>query len=302
METSNTTPQFIIAGASRSGTTSLYRYLSEHPNINVSEPKEVQFFNHDARYVQGLQYYDSYFSEHKSRTVIGESTPAYFYKGIRYDHSGKYIFDESEDSIIRIARDIPDVQIILTLRNPVNRIQSMYWKNFGQGRDVGATLEEALERELSGERKPEQSNYCFIYKNRYDIHLRHILEHIDKERVHIVLFEEWSKNSDPTLATLFKFLGVSNDFVGNSWGDMWNTGHRYRRYSIIPSPLDQIFSWSRRRLTRRIKSSKPRKPAYPPASKETFDLLNDIFRSSIEATEDVISRRLDSWKVVPEIL
>ncbi|MEX2132610.1 MAG: sulfotransferase domain-containing protein, partial [Acidimicrobiia bacterium] len=111
-------PTFLIAGAMRCGTTSLNAYLREHDEITVGQPKEVHFF--DQNYERGIDWYLQHFPGSDTAKAIGEATPAYLY------------FPEVAE---RIATTLPDVKILLLLRDPVDRAHSHYWHNRSVGRE-----------------------------------------------------------------------------------------------------------------------------------------------------------------------
>ncbi len=106
-------PDFIIIGAMRGGTTSLYSYLTEHPSIGSAYMKEIHFF--DVFFNKGLYWYRSqfpssvqkYYAEHvqKRSFITGEASPYYLF----HPHAPK-----------RIAKTLPQVKLIVLLRNPVN--------------------------------------------------------------------------------------------------------------------------------------------------------------------------------------
>ena len=98
-------PDFIIAGASRSGTTSLYYYLSEHPQIFMPKQKELRFFDKDSNYLKGKQYYGRFFAD--SEKTKGEASPPYFYEGITFGKDLKYKFNIEDDAPLRIKKMIP---------------------------------------------------------------------------------------------------------------------------------------------------------------------------------------------------
>jgi hypothetical protein len=113
-------PDFIIIGAMKSGTTSLYNYLVQHPNVLKGAKKEIHFF--DWQYEKGLPYYRSQFptqpykifmrSFRKYEFICGEASPYYFF----HPHVAR-----------RVAQDLPHVKLIAILRNPVDRAYSHYW-------------------------------------------------------------------------------------------------------------------------------------------------------------------------------
>jgi hypothetical protein len=133
------TPDFIIIGTMRGGTTSLYSYLTDHPNIRPAYMKEVHFF--DVYYHKGLQWYraqfpstvQKYYAERvqKQAFITGEASPYYLF----HPHAPG-----------RIARLLPQVKLVVLLRNPVNRAYSQYYHELAGGHEK-LSFEEAIAQE-----------------------------------------------------------------------------------------------------------------------------------------------------------
>ena len=143
-------PNFIVAGAQKSGTTSLFAYLCEHPQVCPPMTKEIGFF--DNQFQRGLRWYRSHFPlpcEYKPQAdrsrplATGESTAYY----MLHPHAPR-----------RIAETLPNAKIILLLRNPVERAYSHYQLNVRRGKEH-LSFEAAVEAEagrLHGERRRVQ--------------------------------------------------------------------------------------------------------------------------------------------------
>ncbi|MEL7418508.1 MAG: sulfotransferase domain-containing protein [Cyanobacteria bacterium J06555_3] len=124
-------PNFIIIGAAKSGTTTLYEYLCRHPQIFMSDPKEPNFFASDRNYAQGLDWYAQLFQGAKAEQMVGEaSTP--------YTHQ-LHIPDVPQ----RIFQTVPQVKLIYIMRHPVDRAYSQYLQQIKifQSRHYKAKLE-----------------------------------------------------------------------------------------------------------------------------------------------------------------
>jgi hypothetical protein len=107
-------PNFIIAGAQKSGTSSLYHYLSQHPNLLASTPKEVRYFDRDDNFRKGKNWYHRSFiniNGDKKDFLCFEATPEYLYRS---------------SAAQRIHDEYPDLKIIIILRNPVKRAYSAW--------------------------------------------------------------------------------------------------------------------------------------------------------------------------------
>ena len=112
-------PDFIIIGAQRSGTTSLYNYLIEHQNIKSTSQKEIHYF--DNNYDKGLTWYSKKFpSIRKGIEITGEASPYYIF----HPHA-----------VNRISKDFPNVKLIVLLRNPIERAYSHYCMAIKKGND-----------------------------------------------------------------------------------------------------------------------------------------------------------------------
>ena len=132
-------PDFIIIGAVRSGTTSLYYNMCKHPSILSASIDEIGFF--DSNYHLGIEWYKSMFpkktemnkiKEKTKFSITGEDTPFYFWK---------------IDAANRIRKILPKIKLIAILRNPVQRAYSNYNLGLRAGTEK-LTFEEAVRKEL----------------------------------------------------------------------------------------------------------------------------------------------------------
>ena len=108
-------PNFIIAGAEKSGTSSLLFYMSEHEDIFTPAKKEIHFFDDGDNFNEGIDWYKQWFTGWSGEKAIGECTPIYMY------------FPECAQ---RIHDVYPEMKLIFILRNPVDRAYSNYWHSF----------------------------------------------------------------------------------------------------------------------------------------------------------------------------
>ncbi len=122
-------PGFIIIGGMKCGTSSLFKYLGQHPQLFRSNYKEIRYFSHDNYYAKGEKWYRSHFPRMKdmpSGSLTFEASPDYL------------IYPASS---VRIASLIPNVKLIVLLRNPTERAISHYFHNIKKGRDQKQILE-----------------------------------------------------------------------------------------------------------------------------------------------------------------
>jgi hypothetical protein len=179
-------PNFLIIGAARSGTTWLSKNLMLHPEVFMSEKKEIHFF--DIHFKEGLDFYEKHFEQSEKYLVRGEASPSYLH---------------TPEVAKRIKETLGDIKLIVALRNPVDRLYSRYWNS--KAKSDGQT-EMSFEEKIA--QKPE-----FIEEGYYDIHLERFLNLFSKSNIHIVFFEEIESNGEQVMQGVYKFLGVDSAFL-----------------------------------------------------------------------------------------
>ncbi|NOR87088.1 MAG: sulfotransferase [Bacteroidales bacterium] len=126
-------PHFIIIGAQKGGTSSLFHYLSQHPQLNLPKKKELHFF--DLNYKKGIDWYKSQFPQLSSDSFkTGEASPYYLF----HPHVPQ-----------RIYKDFPNTKIIIMLRNPIDRAYSQYMMQKKRKFDSLPSFDEAIAAEPS---------------------------------------------------------------------------------------------------------------------------------------------------------
>ena len=199
-------PDFIIIGVMKSGTTSLFDYLKQHPRIYGSRKKEIHYF--DWNHGKKANWYRSYFP-------------------FRHVQSNGYITGEASPLYIllppvaqRIYSFLPEVKLIAILRNPTDRALSHYYHAVKSGHEKMSIME-ALNAEedrtkaswdkvLSGDCSYDHAIIWFTYKQRglYLQQIQHYLQYFPREHLLIESTENLQANPDETLSRIFTFLGV----------------------------------------------------------------------------------------------
>lgn len=201
-------PSFIIVGAQKAGTTSLYSYLKLHPQIYPGVKKEIQFFS--INYSKGVAWYRSHFpliTKAKKGLITGEATPYYLY----HPHAAK-----------RIAETLPNVKLIILLRDPVERAISAYWFSMSLGNE-NLSIHEAFKREkdlLAGEKEKMISNehyysvnhrsYSFLDRSKYVEQLKNYFQYFERDKIMIIKSEDFFDNPDETYKKVLSFLDLSS--------------------------------------------------------------------------------------------
>ncbi len=204
-------PDYIIIGTQRAGTTSLYKYLVKHPAVAHALTKELRFF--DLFYDKGIGWYRSRFpsARYRSRVertkghrlLVGESSPDYMF----HPHAPR-----------RMAELLPDVKLILLLRNPVDRAFSHYWHQAKRGFET-LSFEEAIEQEperlrgeldrmLGDERYVsfERHHHSYLERGIYVDQLRRWTDRYPQDRFLIERSEDFFADPSVVLRRVQEFL------------------------------------------------------------------------------------------------
>jgi hypothetical protein len=205
-------PNYIIVGAQRCGTTALSYYLSQHPEIYPATKKEVHYF--DNHYQSGERWYRAHFpikSKLIPKGITGEASPYYMYHPF---------------ALQRIKALLPDVKIIILLRDPVNRAISNYLKEVnGRGKYEKSPIKEAMlneELRLKDEYLAMKSDsfygslkhQIFSYKARgiYYPQVKKCFDLFDRNNVLVINSKDLLSSTESSLREVFKFLEVDSHF------------------------------------------------------------------------------------------
>ena len=204
-------PNFVILGAQKAGTTSLYAYLSQHPQIVPAALKEVHYF--DLYRNKKVDWYRAHFpfqDELKAGQITGEATPYYLF------HPG---------AAKMMSAVLPNVKLIILLRNPVDRAISHYYHEVKNGKET-LPLQQALaseETRLSaelfrigeGEQIRKYAHQRFSYKSRgvYVNQIRDYLSYFRPEQFHIICSERFFEQTEEVYREVLQFLDCDSGFV-----------------------------------------------------------------------------------------
>lgn len=178
-----TLPTFLVIGAMKAGTTSLWRYLDRHPDVFMAEPKELQFFS-EHEWWRGLDWYRSRFVAGRSAVARGEASPSY----TRFPHSA--------EAVERIAATLPDARLLYVVRHPIERIVSQYRHLVDLGAEHRPIDEAVLDEHL------------YVSTSRYAMQLDRYLRHVPDDRVLVFTTEQLDRDREATMAKVYRFIGV----------------------------------------------------------------------------------------------
>lgn len=190
---------FLGLGAQKAGTSWLHRMLDAHPQIFMARAadKDLRFFG--AHYDYGYAWYERHFTADGGAVRRGEFSTSYFY---------------SQEAPARVRRYNPQVRLVLSLRDPVDRLISHHRHEIRTGR-LGADV--PLATALA-------DNPSYVEQSMYFTQLERWLEHFPLTSFHIVIFEELFGDPARALCDLYAFIGVSPSFVPESMQEKVNEG------------------------------------------------------------------------------
>lgn len=278
-------PDFLVCGAGKSGTTSLHSSLAAHPDVFLPETKEVDFFSQ--KWDNGLGWYRDRFRDADPDQVVGEASPSYMTR--------------AEEAAPRVAKTLPDADLVFILRNPVDRAYSQYRWDLQRGRHKGIwekDFAEVLDDPL-GER--------YLRDGEYADRLHPFLDRFPDDQVHVILFEEYVADQDEVLDDLQSFLGLDvrtlRPSASNPTRTLRSRGvaallHRLRRADWLGGLLDPgTFPEPVKRILRPIVYQDE---GYPPMDPDLRRRLVDHYRPHNRRLAELLDRDLGVWDEVHE--
>ncbi|HEU4421603.1 MAG TPA: sulfotransferase [Pilimelia sp.] len=230
-------PGFLIVGAQRCGTTSLFKTLSQHPAVLPAVyHKGVHYF--DTAYDRGTDWYLGHFPMVRRAEAVRETLGV---RGITGESSPYYMFHPLAPD--RIARDLPDVRLLVLLRDPVERAYSAHAHELARGFEA-EPFERALELEaerLAGERdrmiadptynSERLQHNGYVARGQYVEQLEHLTEVFGRDRLHVVDSDEFFADPRPAFDAVCDFLGLPR------WDDITFGKHNARTRSPMSAEL-----------------------------------------------------------------
>ena len=295
-----TLPNFLVIGAGRSGTTSLHRYLGQHPEVYLCPEKSPNFFvSHEElppwegpdlrrmarQWISDPRAYEALFDAVKDEKAVGEVSPVYL---------------QARNAPKAIRDMCPEVRIVAILRDPVERAYAHFLGRRRDGLEKRSDFREVAAAELARPLPDDVAFGSYLGCGRYHHFLQGYFELFPRERIRVYLFEDLLRDADALLADLFEFLGVDPAFVVD-------TGERHGRTGEIENPALR-FLWTRSVALRTalrphlpsafrdaafpLFAPRLARPAVDPALRAE---LVEVFRDDVGRLEALIDRNLSGW-------
>jgi hypothetical protein len=295
-----TLPNFLVIGAAKAGTTALYAYLKQHPQIYLTPFKETKFFAYEgenvvyngagdreknSRLINNLADYEACFENVKDEKAIGEVSPLYIY---------------IPKACERIKRHVPHAKMFAILRNPVDRAYSSFLHLIRDGRETHADFASALSAEPGYVRDGYAPLWYYRDLGFYYGQVKRYLDAFSRDQVRIHLYEDFNSNPVAFVQEMCRVLEIDDTFVPDV-SRKWNvsgvpknqTLHRVLSgENVLTSVLERIpgGSWLRSRLRYRNLE----KPPFPDPLRQE---LIATFRADILMLQDTLKRDLSHWLV-----
>ena len=294
-------PNFVIIGAARSGTTSLYRYLAQHPDVFTSPVKETNFFAWEAERpvessapsleqmypIRSPAGYRALFDEVLEQRAIGEASPRYLHvPGVPE----------------RLTTELPDVRLVAILREPARRGYADYMVRRRKGIE-NRSFEELVEEEAPHiHEPPPPGSRPVLHHGLYHAHLQRWLAAVPRDRLLVLLHDDLVANPVGLFTRLCQFLGIAEivtidstvrygpaGLARSSALDRVINGRLARTArSALPAgvrgPVTRLVRWARRKNTHR-----------PEMPTEVRTRLAELYRDDIMALGKLMGRDLGMW-------
>jgi hypothetical protein len=283
----NRLPTFIIAGAQKSGTTTLHHYLKAHSSVYIPpHPQELHFFDIEENFEKGVDWYQRHFMDAGTEHVaVGQTSPLYIYE---------------PRAASRMAQLLPKVSLIFILRNPVDRAYSHYWHQLKKGRET-RSFEDALAQEPAriAEGFEQWRHFSYADRGRYARQLEEYLRYFPREQMLLLLTEDLSQAPAAVIDKCCDFLDIARQgtrIVESGPRQRWNVSRlprseriqrlraKWRSRSLLSSGLVRL-----------IDRVNLRTAPYPPMDPAIRSALQSMFAEDNERLAALFELDLSVW-------
>lgn len=270
-------PNLLLIGAMKSGTTSLHDYLNQHPDIYMSNPKEIHYYS-DRGYAKWTsEDYKKFFNSDKK--IVGTSPQSY-----TKCHNKHY-----QNIPERIYKDTPEVKLIYIVRDPIERYQSDIFESYY----CDPMVEIKYNLETDG----------YIKTSMYGMQLKAFLRYFNMDQIHILSLEDLKSNPLHEMNKIFTFLGLSNMQEESHFMEVKNAAETkdiprlvkdmlvFRGLSKINSEISNVFA---RRYAKMFHAEKLVKPIL---DKDERLKLKKILEKDINEFRQLTNKSFRNWSV-----
>ena len=295
-------PNLFLIGAAKCGTTSLYYYLKQHPDIFFPDHKEPHYFSTDLQWryrgteFANLSEYLALFQDATTQRWIGEASVWHLF---------------SQDAAANIFEFDPAAKLICILRNPIDMMHSLYRFGFARGSENATSFQQALELEPGRTDWDSVPRTLFLlnavwYRQvcRFDQQVTRYLDRFPRENIKFLLFDDLKRDAHQVVRETFEFLDVDADVPIDLTNQNITSGLARDRLQYLTRFAPNLAhnagrlvpAWAKRGLRRVLGRRRNEIPADgQKMPDELRHALLEEYRPSIEATGELIGRDLTSW-------
>jgi hypothetical protein len=303
-----TLPTFLIIGAGKSGTTAVYHFLDEHPDVFMSPVKETNFFELEGQpinknttddpenlhhYPQSINTWSNYkklFENAKNFKAVGEASPMYLYGKRSPEH---------------IKNKLPDVKLIAILREPVDRLYSRWMHLLRDGAESIGEFENCLDRSSIWWKRND-----LVTEGFYGTNLNRYTDLFPDSQLKVFLYDDLKQDPEKFMKEVFQFIEVDDTFkpslereynvsgkpknplINNLIGT--NSLLIKTAKKLIPISPEQLKKGRAKQLLTYIRKKNMDRPEI--SNEFKLKLFNEVYLSEVEKLEELINRDLSFWK------
>jgi hypothetical protein len=288
----DTYPNAVLIGVQKGGTTALYNWIAQHPEV-YGDPamKDFPYFCNGGYQDKDDEWFAERFSGWNGQRIILHGYVHYLYF--------------AKETAERLKSFNPDLRLIAVLRNPAERAYSAYLQARKTGHEPIARFEEAIDYELSGNLLSfkDITNRSYIAQGKYSNNIRKYYEHFGPDRLKIVLHDELKNNPERICREIYNFLSIDSNFTVkisnlNEYGtprsgllrNLVNNGIKSPRIREL-LPINMRIR--ARQIVRAFNTKRGEKPELGP---DTWQRMNKFYEAEIDDLERILNINLDHWR------
>lgn len=294
-------PNFFIVGAPKSGTTTLYSYLEQHPDVFLAK-KEIYYFCYDLGFRTPRpdeNIYLNYFADARNQKIIGDASVFYLL---------------SPGAAQQIKGFNPEAKVIIMLRNPVQMVYSLHSENLSNGDEDIESFESALDAEKSrrmGNHIPRYHNAPLeaLYYSNVAKYYEQVLRYksvFGEDKMHIIFFDDFIADTENEYRKVLKFLEIEDIMPASFGAKNPSKIVRSKAYlKFLKNPPEFVKAigrflfphYSKRRewMLNRLWGLNRKYSPLQPLSNALKQRLVDIYKSDIEKLGKLLNRDLSNW-------
>jgi hypothetical protein len=296
-------PNFFIVGAPKCGTTALYNYLRQHPDIYFA-PKEIHYFGSDLTFRENkkrsrtVDRYLECFSRARDECMLGDASVWYLY---------------SKQAAKEIKQFSPNARIIIMLRNPIDMLYSNYSQNRWNGDEDIKSFQMALDAETDrkqGKRLPNTTApgpieaLYYLDTARFSEQIERYFQEFGEDHVHIIIYDDFARETAEVYRSVLEYLGVDEGFeaeisVVNSNKAIANE-MLWRLMKLPPSWLQNLWritlpASARDKMLRFFGGLNKKQAKRPPMESTVREYLQRTLEPEVKSLGELLGRDLSGW-------